>query len=118
MYPTDDILKKYLLKLWIKKRLEEIRKNSTSSQTLPTPTTTTNMCPETYTNDPESVLLCELWEELEGLKRGEAGEVGLQPGVSAFRVLCPYRDHATSSLILCQLWCEIQTFYNKVSYAD
>ena len=87
-------------------------------KTLPTPTTITNMCPDTYTNDPESVLLCELWEELEGLKRGEAGEVGLQPGVSALRVLCPYRDHVTSSLILCQLWCEIQTFYNKVSYAD
>ena len=77
MVPSDDILKKYLLKLWIKKRLEEIRKNSTSSSSSQSSTSvapftssteTPNLCPDIYRRAPESELLCQLWSELEALR--------------------------------------------------
>ena len=125
MYPSDDILKKYLLKLWIKKRLEEIRKNSTSSNSQPSSSTTlapvkpsspSSLCPDIYRGAPDSDLLCRLWAELEDLRAGDPDvpPPGSHPGLSPLLVLCPYTDHS-SSLLLCQLWCQIQTFYNKVS---
>ena len=126
MVPSDDILKKYLLKLWIKKRLEEIRKNSTSSSSSQSSTTvapfissteTPNLCPDIYRQAPESELLCQLWDELEALKMADPDAPppsGSHLGLSPLLVLCPYTNHA-SGLLLCQLWCEIQTFYNKVS---
>ena len=125
MYPSDDLLKKYLLKLWIKRRLEEIRKNSTlSTSQSPSSSSTTlapltspspSLCPDIYSQAPESGLLCQLWAELESLKTGDpTPPPGSHPGLSPLLVLCPYSDHS-SGLLLCQLWCEIQTFYNKVS---
>ena len=128
MVPSDDILKKYLLKLWIKKRLEEIRKNSTSSSSSQSSTSTTvapftssteipDLCPDIYRQAPESELLCQLWDELEALKMADPDAPppsGSHLGLSPLLVLCPYTNHA-SGLLLCQLWCEIQTFYNKVS---
>ena len=146
--PGKNSLKRYLLKLLIKKRLEEIRKNSTngaetttnklglltspsdfesspvtplSSTTPTTPsttittttTTTTILCPEIYMKDPASTLLCQLWEELQNLI-SDNNNNGLFIGKSPELILCQFRDHETSAFLLCQLWCEIKSFSNKV----
>ena len=132
------------MKLWIKKRLEELRNNSTTGSTVSTSTTmetttnkiglfssstqvtttttttitaTTNLeCPDIYKNDVESKLLCQLWEELQTLLSSNPDTQGPSGslGVSPLLVLCPYKTNPTSAGLLCQLWCQIQTFSNKV----
>ena len=88
--------------------------STTATTTSTTTTTTTTLgCPEIYLNDPASILLCQLWEELQKLI-AESNNSGLIIGVSPQLILCQYRDHSTSAFLLCQLWCEIQTFFNKV----
>merc|ERR1712155_221119 len=64
-------------------------------------------CPDAYRFDPESKLLCHLWEELEKLKKTNTQIVSpanLQP------VECIHEENPTSSLALCELWCEIQGY--------
>ena len=69
-------------------------------------------------NDAESEILCDFWEQLQNLILGnilaEEEEEEESGGITPLLVLCPFRNHATSAVLLCQLWCEIQTFSNKV----
>ena len=72
-------------------------------------------CPEEYSGDREAAQLCSLWTELQSLLAGEEPEEAADStGVSPLLVLCVFRDNPTSSTLLCQLWCQIQTFRNKV----
>ena len=63
-------------------------------------------CPEQYKNDPESILLCDLHDQLEIAVHNNNGnpidETNLSP------VVCKYQDNPTSSVSLCELWCSIQ----------
>ena len=112
--------------------MEELRSNATSptftttaANSLTSSLTTTpapsSQCPQIYAEDVAATTLCQLWNQLQGLKASSSnnnnnnsssgGGVGASPQL----VLCPHRSHATSSTLLCQLWCEIQTFSNKVN---
>ena len=63
MSPHTESASKYLLKLWIEKRLEQIRNNSTSG-----PVTSERTCPDMYATDPQEELLCSLWTEFQDLQ--------------------------------------------------
>ena len=65
-------------------------------------------CPDQYLNDPESDLLCDLYSELKMKEYDLQQDDSLIPSDSAKNITCLYRDHATSSEPLCQVWCEIQ----------
>ena len=63
---SQDGVAKYLLKLWIQKRLEEIR--GSSEMTDVTETTSENsaatfVCPDRYQRQSNGELLCSLWNE-------------------------------------------------------
>ena len=93
---------------------------STATTTTLTSTTTTTLppCPTDYLQDDEADVLCDFWDQLQNLRLGSVVAEDFFPGVSPLLVLCPFRNHATSSVLLCQLWCEIQTFSNKVMTAN
>ena len=93
---------------------------STATTTTLTSTTTTTLlpCAAEYLQDDEADVLCDFWDQLQYLKLGSVVAEDFFPGVSPLLVLCPFRNHATSSMLLCQLWCEIQTFSNKVMTAN
>ena len=65
-------------------------------------------CPQIYVNDPEGYLLCQLWTELEELK--EANGTVQPPDVPLSPVDCLYENNPSSSEILCQVFCEIQSY--------
>ena len=67
-------------------------------------------CPDLYKDDPARMLLCQLWNQLEMLKSTSNAIImpdNLRP------VECQYKDHITSSVALCDLWCQIQNFNGK-----
>ena len=67
-------------------------------------------CPDIYKDDPARMLLCQLWNQLEMLKSTSTAIImpdNLRP------VECQYKDHITSSVALCDLWCQIQNFNGK-----
>ena len=63
-------------------------------------------CPDVYRFDPEQLILCDLWEELEQLQTS--------PGIPAEGdgepVDCIHEDNPTSSIHLCELWCQVQSY--------
>ena len=69
-------------------------------------------CPQTYLDDPEGNILCQLWAELEDLK--EANGTELTTDFPLMPVDCLYENNPSSSEILCSLWCEIQTHSGSV----
>ena len=64
----------YLLKLWIQKRLDQIRSNMTEAMTEDmteaAPEPESGPCPETYLGETNSGQLCSLWEEYQVTRRG------------------------------------------------
>ena len=58
---TSSGVAKYLLKLWIQKRLDQIRSNQTEETQEPEPES--GQCPETYSQETNSAMLCSLWRE-------------------------------------------------------
>ena len=78
-----------------------------------------SQCPDKYSQDRESAKLCSLWAELQALLAAEdTDETVDTTGVSPLLVVCVFRENPTSSTLLCQLWCEIQTFRNKVIFVE
>ena len=80
-------------------------------------------CPEEFSADPESPLLCELWTELQNLNQQQlsAGPGELDGGNNFISttgnlapVSCLYQEHTTSSAGLCSIWCQIQVFQVKI----
>ena len=81
-------------------------------------------CP--YTDDPEAVKACDIWEDLvmlENLEEPESTTSGDQStgdpnledfisGVSTVKknVTCSHSDNPTSASLLCDLWCGVQLF--------
>ena len=81
-------------------------------------------CP--YTDDPEAVKACDLWEDLVVLENLEepasttsedqsTGDPNLEDSISGVstvkkNVTCSYSDNLTSASLLCDLWCGIQLF--------
>ena len=68
----EGTLAKYLLKLWIQKRLEQIRSNDTTTEATEESTETTDetdedtqtiTCPDIYLRDENKEILCSLWNE-------------------------------------------------------
>ena len=132
---NKDELKRLLLKLWIKKRLEQLRSNSTTpspstqSPVIVTPVrpvqpgvdlpqnsisaasdqTTPSPCPAIYSGDPEEPLLCSLWSILQRLQ-SSLGPTTFIMSSGFPAVLCQHRANPTSATELCQLWCEIQLY--------
>ena len=62
------------------------------------------ICPESYINDLENVTLCNLNQANEILNYTMSGnELSENP----LPVDCPFQDNPTSSMKLCDLWCEV-----------
>ena len=66
-------------------------------------------CPQQYKSDDARDLLCNLYEQLVMFQSSSnSSQTSLEMPVS-----CLYEYHNTSSRLLCDLWCEIQTFTGK-----
>ena len=64
-------------------------------------------CPQDYSNDPESKLLCDLWSELQMTNfKVETGDLTATAPVQ--NITCKYSKHPTSSGHLCDVWCQLQ----------
>jgi hypothetical protein len=82
-------------------------------------TTTAPPCPDIYEEDSEKELLCSLWNMLESLKVENGGSPTFPPDTENLTpVQCLYKDYATSSEALCNLWCEIQIFGGNICFLD
>ena len=66
-------------------------------------------CPDPYRSDYAKDLLCNLYEQLVMLQSSNNSS---QPSLD-MPVSCLYEYHNTSASLLCDLWCEIQTFTGK-----
>ena len=60
---SQDSVAKYLLKLWIQKRLEEIRGIGQVTTEVTETEATTFVCPDRYQTKSNRELLCSLWNE-------------------------------------------------------
>ena len=83
-------------------------------------------CPEEYSSDPESGLLCQLWEDLvtaENMKDSTTSSSTTSSSSSSSSssspsspttveniVECPHEDNPTSNEKLCDLWCDLQSY--------
>ena len=76
--------------------------------------TTVQNCP--YTSDPEYILACQLYGELESIKTAENLSSSTQSSqtFSTQAVECLYLSNPTSSKLLCELWCQLQSFQSKI----
>ena len=109
--PNTESASKYLLKLWIEKRLEQIR-NTSSTESV----TSTRTCPEVYLSDPQEALLCSLWAEFNDLQLS----AGLMSEISTTgfqHIKCVHELDPTSSAPLCKLWCAVLYSCTKDGYA-
>ena len=102
--PKTESASKYLLKLWIEKRLEQIRNTSSTESS-----TSARTCPEIYLSDPQEALLCSLWAAFMDLQvsaglMSEISTTGFQ------HIKCVYELDPTSSAPLCKLWCAVQLY--------
>ena len=64
------------------------------------------MCPEAYLKDPEVDTLCDLNEQLQILKYNNSLTDSMAFEMEP--VVCAFEDNPTSSVDLCDLWCQIQ----------
>ena len=69
-------------------------------------------CPEQYDLDPEKENLCNLYEELQLLQG--SNNVSTVSSSELKPIFCQYEDNPTSSIPLCDLWCQIQEFKNSI----
>lgn len=60
-----------------------------------------------YTNDIQADLICMLWSQLEELKHEIETGVTVTTPIST-NTSCEYSDHSTRSVLLCEVWCEIE----------
>ena len=74
-------------------------------------------CPEKYTRDPERILICDLWSELEMIKFDIISAGSITTLTPTLNVTCVYSDHLMSSDLICEVWCMIQAtkgFYEQL----
>ena len=65
-------------------------------------------CPDRYTSDPERLLICDLWSELEMINFNIVSAGSITTLTPTLNVTCVYSDHLMSSDLLCEVWCMIQ----------
>ena len=67
-------------------------------------------CPDEYKTNPAGANLCQLWGELVELENSEKLTTISNPQYE----ICKYETHNTSSQILCDLWCQVQTYKEEL----
>ena len=67
-------------------------------------------CPDEYKTNPAGANLCRLWGELVELENSEKLTTISNPQYE----ICKYETHNTSSQILCDLWCQVQTYKEEL----
>ena len=65
-------------------------------------------CPEIYKTDPERVIICSLWSELEMINYDIVSAGSITTIVPEQNITCAYSDHLMSADLLCEVWCKIQ----------
>merc|ERR1719336_145999 len=65
-------------------------------------------CPEKYKIDPERILICSLWSELEMINYDIVSAGSITTIVPHQNETCAYSDHLMSSDLLCEVWCKIE----------
>ena len=76
-----------------------------SFQTTSTTTTTTTLLPCPYAEYTDSVTLCSLWQQINGIKENSLSTPALTSSIPY--TSCPHTGSA-DSILACQLWCELQ----------